>query len=302
MLDSSCRDTTGVFKFRRNTLSRIPASGPGAVPGTDPVLQAQTEGGQGQHGEVPAAHTAVAARAGTPSYAGAGVEVLEGLDGRLSVRHEGRIVAAQEAPPSPVFLRNGRGPSASVPVPPSGVSGLSERWIETLEPLHSRAEDENDPSMIIDEVAAAGKPAASSARKPTFLQKARWKAIQKAKRKLDFTQNLKRATDAPALARRHLWLTSEGFDCPQLIQIFRNSLSLYTIHSQTPSLMPLKMRKVQARGCRCERLSGNWECTGAPSRNTWRPRVLQRDNAGWFPQRRHLIPSRPNRVTFMLNT
>ena len=28
---------------------------------------------------------------------------------------------------------------------------------------------------------------------------------------LDFTQNLKRATDAPALARRHLWLAGEGF-------------------------------------------------------------------------------------------
>ena len=118
-----------------------------------------------------------------PSYAGAAVEVLEGLDGRLSVRHEGRILAAQEAPPSPVLLRNDHRRSASVPVPPSGVSGLSERWRETLEPLHSRAEDENDPSMIIDDVAAAGKPAASSARKPTFLQKARWKAIQQAKRK-----------------------------------------------------------------------------------------------------------------------
>ena len=34
-----------------------------------------------------------------PSYAGAAVEVLEGLDGRLSVRHEGRILATQEAPP-----------------------------------------------------------------------------------------------------------------------------------------------------------------------------------------------------------
>ena len=34
-----------------------------------------------------------------PSYAGATVEVLEGLDGRLSVRHEGRILAAREAPP-----------------------------------------------------------------------------------------------------------------------------------------------------------------------------------------------------------
>ena len=118
-----------------------------------------------------------------PSYAGAGVEVLEGLDGRLSVRHEGRIVAAQEAPPSPVFLRNGHGRSASVPVPTSGVGGLCERWTETLELPHSRAEDDNDPSMIIDDVATAGKPAAASARKPTFLQKERWKAIRKARRK-----------------------------------------------------------------------------------------------------------------------
>ena len=38
------------------------------------------------------------------SYEGPAVEVLEGLDGQLLVRHEGRILAAQEAPPSPVFL------------------------------------------------------------------------------------------------------------------------------------------------------------------------------------------------------
>ena len=43
-----------------------------------------------------------------PSYAGATVEVLEGLDGRLSVRHEGRILAAQEAPPSPVLPQRPR--------------------------------------------------------------------------------------------------------------------------------------------------------------------------------------------------
>ena len=59
-----------------------------------------------------------------PSYAGAAVEVLEGLAGRLTVRHEGRILTAQEAPPSPVFLRNGHGRSAPVPVPPSGANGL----------------------------------------------------------------------------------------------------------------------------------------------------------------------------------
>ena len=62
-----------------------------------------------------------------PKYAGAAVEVLEGLDGRLSVRHEGRIIASQEAPPSPVFLRNGHGLSASVPVPPSRANGLGDR-------------------------------------------------------------------------------------------------------------------------------------------------------------------------------
>ena len=35
------------------------------------------------------------------SYAGAAVVVPHGLDGRLSLQHEGRIIAAQEARPSP---------------------------------------------------------------------------------------------------------------------------------------------------------------------------------------------------------
>ena len=81
-----------------------------------------------------------------PSYAGAAVEVLERLDGGLSVRHEGRIIASQEAPPSPVFLRNGHGASASVPVPTSGAHGLGERWTATLKPLDSGAENENGSS------------------------------------------------------------------------------------------------------------------------------------------------------------
>ena len=41
-----------------------------------------------------------------PSYAGSVVEVLEGLDGRLSVQHEGRTVASQQAPPRPGILRS----------------------------------------------------------------------------------------------------------------------------------------------------------------------------------------------------
>ena len=118
-----------------------------------------------------------------PSYAGAAVEVLKGLDGRLAVRHEGHIIASQEAPPSPVFLRNGHGRFPSLTVLPSGANGLGEHWPAALEPLDSRATDENGHGMITDGVARADKPAATSARKPTFLQRERWKAIQKARRK-----------------------------------------------------------------------------------------------------------------------
>ncbi len=53
------------------------------------------------------------------SYAAASVVVLEGLDGRLSLQHEGRIIASQEAPPSPSSLRsrNGTSPPAAIPIP-----------------------------------------------------------------------------------------------------------------------------------------------------------------------------------------
>ena len=50
-------------------------------------------------------------------YAGAVVVVLQGLAGRLSLQHEGRIIAAQEAPPSPGVLRNGNEASSIVSIP-----------------------------------------------------------------------------------------------------------------------------------------------------------------------------------------
>ena len=118
-----------------------------------------------------------------PSYAGAAVEVLESLDGRLSVRHEGRIVPAKEAPPSPVFLRNGHGPTDAAPVHSSGAKGLGEHWTSTLQTLDSRAEGDKVQGDNTDSVVIAGKPKTASPRKPTFLQRERWKAIQKARRK-----------------------------------------------------------------------------------------------------------------------
>ena len=117
------------------------------------------------------------------SYAGAAMEVLEGLDGRLSVRHEGRIIASQEAPPSPVFLRNSGVSSPTVPVLSYDASGLGERWAATLNPLGSRADDEEYQAAITGSAAPTDKPKVASVRKPSFPQRERWKAIQKARRK-----------------------------------------------------------------------------------------------------------------------
>ena len=174
-----------------------------------------------------------------PSYARVALEVLEALDGRLSVRHEGRIIAAQEAPTSPVFLRNGHGRFGSVLVPPSRANGLSERWAAAVEPLDSRTADEVHGAPDVDKVAETGRPAATPARK------------------------------------RRSFRRSDG----------------------------RQFRKPDARGCRFGQSSGNWESTGAPSRNTWTLRVHLRDSSRrLLLPRRHLIPSRPDRVAFSLNT
>ena len=53
-------------------------------------------------------------------YAGTVVEVLEGLDGRLSPHHQGRSSASQEAPPSPGTLRKAEGTLATAPIPVPG--------------------------------------------------------------------------------------------------------------------------------------------------------------------------------------
>ena len=117
-----------------------------------------------------------------PSYAGATVEVLEGLDGQLSVRHEGYIVAAQEAPPGPVSLRNGHPPSADPPVASIGMNHWDERWTAHLMPLISSQEPEAGEVGVTNGEPAA-PPLTVTPRKPTFLQKERWKAVQKAQRK-----------------------------------------------------------------------------------------------------------------------
>ena len=116
-------------------------------------------------------------------HAGVVVEVLEGLDGQLRVRHERRIINAQAAPPSPAFLRNDKGDTATPLLSPAGAYYSDQRWAATLKVLDSRAGDEEHQVGFTGGTHANSTPATTSPRKPTYLQKERLKAIQKARRK-----------------------------------------------------------------------------------------------------------------------
>ena len=204
-----------------------------------------------------------------PSYAGATVEVLEGLDGQLKVRHEGRIIAAQEAPPSPVSLRNGHQPPAVSPVAPIGVNHWDERWTAHLAPLVSSQEPEADQPDCTDGEVAAAPPATVAPRQPTFLQRDRWTDGQR-----------DRWTEGWTDGQRDRW--TEG-------QMDRGTDGR-------------RSRKPGARACRCGQSQGSWASTGPPSGVIWRPEVLQDGSSGWRPIRRHRIPWQRNGVTFSLNT
>ena len=116
------------------------------------------------------------------SYAGAVVEVLEGLDGRLSLQHEERIIASQEAPPSPASLRrrNETSPAATIPTPdPKLASKPSVAALDLLSAKPDQGEDAH--AAAIDDPDVAGLRVVASPRRPTFLQQERWKAVQQAK-------------------------------------------------------------------------------------------------------------------------
>ena len=114
------------------------------------------------------------------SYAGAMVVVLEGLDGRLSLQHEGRIIASQDAPSSPASLRsrNETSPAATIPAPQ-----LPSKPSVTALDLPSEKPDQEEDARAaeIDDSDVAGLRVVASPRRPTFLQQERWKAVQQAK-------------------------------------------------------------------------------------------------------------------------
>ena len=109
--------------------------------------------------------------------------VLQGLDGRLSLQHEGRIIASQDAPPSPGALRTGRGPSAYATVPPPGAKGLADSPATVPEQLRAKIDEAKEYDPAIDEEDVAAMTVSAPVRKTTFLQRERWKAVQQAKRR-----------------------------------------------------------------------------------------------------------------------
>ena len=112
------------------------------------------------------------------------VEVLEGLDGQLAVRYRGEIIPSQEAPPRPGRLRSLTGPSSNGSAQHGGLNGLGRRWEVILAELDAGT-DISDSDNVVEESGATivRRAVATPRRKPTPLQTARWKAVQKAKRR-----------------------------------------------------------------------------------------------------------------------
>ena len=116
-----------------------------------------------------------------PSYAGAVVVVPEGLDGRLSLQHEGRIIASQEAPPSPASLRSRNATSPAATIPTHDPELASKPLVTTLDLPGANPDQEDARAAAIDDPDVAGLRVVASPQRPTFLQQERWKAVEQAK-------------------------------------------------------------------------------------------------------------------------
>lgn len=121
-----------------------------------------------------------------PSYAGVQVEVQEQLDGQLVVRYKDRTIPTQEAPPRPGVLRalNGaRGHNFNLDRFVNG--GVHKHLREQLAALESVSVE--GEQVVADGASRNGTNrirtrSASPRRKPTARQRARWEAVQEAKR------------------------------------------------------------------------------------------------------------------------
>ncbi len=98
----------------------------------------------------------------------------KGWTANSACAHEGSIIATQETPPGPVFLRNGHQPPEVPPVAAIGVNHWDERWTAHLGPLAAIQEPEADqPDFTGGEVAAAPPASVAPRSRPSFRRSAR---------------------------------------------------------------------------------------------------------------------------------
>ena len=97
-----------------------------------------------------------------PSYAGAQMEVHEGLDGQLLVQYRGRTIPTQEAPPRLGVLRASNGPLRYGPGLDRRVNGVGSHPKESLASLNAIEAD----SATLNGGGRVRKPPASPRRNP----------------------------------------------------------------------------------------------------------------------------------------
>ena len=112
-----------------------------------------------------------------PSYAGAQMEVHEGLDGQLLVQYQGRTSPTKEEAPRPGALRASNGPLRYGPGLDRRVNGVGNHPKESLASFGFIEAD----SATWNGDGRVRKPPASPRKKPTPRQRIRWKAVQQAK-------------------------------------------------------------------------------------------------------------------------
>lgn len=115
-----------------------------------------------------------------PSLAGVTVEVLEHIDGSLSVQYQGEIIPCQEALPKAGVLRAAQGALASTPEMAQVVRNLSEHSITRLQ-LERMAGVEKAVEKGVNGEQSPEPDAPRKGKQATPRKQALWKAVQHAK-------------------------------------------------------------------------------------------------------------------------
>ena len=170
------------------------------------LLQAQPQGGQGQHGEVPLENASVAARDGAAQLCGGGGRCA-GRPGRpAGCALPGRDHPQPGGATRPGILRSFNDSSSHGTPPRPDLNGLSRRWEAALAALDAQMDAGDADDTAIDNGAVRVRKApAMQRRKPTPLQTARWNAVQKAKRRGLSTRGVARELGIHRTRQRSTW-------------------------------------------------------------------------------------------------